>query len=55
MRIGGAARGQMEDGAPYNAENIVSRVMVIIDGIWMGYWIYWHHSEQQAITAMFLN
>jgi hypothetical protein len=27
---------------------------VAIDGIWVGYWIYWHNSELQVITVLSL-
>jgi hypothetical protein len=27
---------------------------VTIDGVWIGYWIYWHNSELQIITAISL-
>jgi hypothetical protein len=27
---------------------------VAVDGVWIGYWIYWHNSELQVITVLLL-
>jgi hypothetical protein len=34
--------------------NTVMYFAVTTDGVWIGYWIYWHNSELQVITTLSL-